>query len=327
LKILTERLDFDLSDTLLLLGIYGDSAAIPSLDKALAQIGDSDTGLKAEIIGVRDALADPASTHEPSADDYKYDIWADYPETVDLPLELLDDDERLELLGNSVESIRASAANSFFNRDLTDEQRKRLLEAAQQDPSPTVRARAWEALTTATEDPAVIDAMLNALRNSGLAAEEKNGLLVGLSPETDRNEVRAAIEAHYKTPEGRAKALEAMWRSTHPSFRDYFPKHLNDSDLEVRRAAVWGVGYYGIKSELEKLRKLFEDEELRADALFAYSLVLPSEVSRARMKGLLSRIEKDAHGLSEMEEELVKTALDERLMLAGKEPYFAQEED
>jgi hypothetical protein len=113
----------------------------------------------------------------------------------------------------------------------------------------------------------------------------------------------------------------------HPSFRDYFPKHLDDADLEVRRGAVWGIGYYGIKSELEKIRKLFDDEDLRSDALFAYALAVPTEVSRGRMKGLLTRIEKDAHGLSEMEEELVKAALDERLLLAGKEPFFAQQED
>jgi len=45
------------------------------------------------------------------------------------------------------------------------------------------------------------------------------------------------------------------------------------------------------------------------------------------MKGLLTRIEKDAEGLTEMEEELVKAALDERLLLAGKEPFFRQQED
>jgi hypothetical protein len=45
------------------------------------------------------------------------------------------------------------------------------------------------------------------------------------------------------------------------------------------------------------------------------------------MKSILTRIEKDARGLSEMEEELVKAALDERLMLAGKEPVFRDEED
>ncbi len=83
---------------------------------------------------------------------------------------------------------------------------------------------------------------------------------------------------------------------------------------------MWGVGYYGLRSELDRLRKFFDDEDLRSDALFAYALAIPAEVSRGRMKGLLARIEKDAHGLSEMEEELVKAALDERLMLAGKEP-------
>jgi hypothetical protein len=45
------------------------------------------------------------------------------------------------------------------------------------------------------------------------------------------------------------------------------------------------------------------------------------------MKGVLARIEKDAHGLSEMEEELVKAALDERLLLAGKEPVFREQDD
>ena len=131
----------------------------------------------------------------------------------------------------------------------------------------------------------------------------------------------------YNTPQGRAKALEAMWRSLHPSFREYFANHLDDSDLEVRRGAVWGIGYYGLKGELDRLRELFDDEALRSDALFAYALAVPAEISRGRMKGLLSRIEKEAYGLSEIEEELVKVALDERLMLAGKEAFFSQERD
>jgi hypothetical protein len=71
---------------------------------------------------------------------------------------------------------------------------------------------------------------------------------------------------------------------------------------------------------------MFDDDELRSDALFAYALAIPGEVSRGRMKSLLARVEKDAHGLSEMEEELVKAALDERLLLAGKEPVFQQPE-
>ena len=186
---------------------------------------------------------------------------------------------------------------------------------------------AGQALIDATEESDVVDAMLRALRNPQLAVEERGGLLVGMAPEADRAEVRQAIVDLYEIPEGRAKALEAMWRSVHPAFRDYFAKHLVDPDLEIRRAAIWGVGYYGIRSELDKLRQLFNDEDLRSDALFAYALATPAEVSRARMKGLLTRIEKDAQGLSEMEEELVKAALDERLLLAGKEPVFQPQED
>jgi hypothetical protein len=169
--------------------------------------------------------------------------------------------------------------------------------------------------------------MLKALRNSESSIEERGGLLVGLAPESDRNEVRIAIVDLYNSPGGRAKALEAMWRSLHPSFREYFAKHLEDPDLEVRRGAVWGVGYYGLKSELNRVRRLFDDEDLRSDALFAYALAIPTDVSHGRVKGLLARVEKDAHGLSEMEEELVKAALDERLILAGKEPFFSKQED
>jgi hypothetical protein len=231
------------------------------------------------------------------------------------------------LLTHPVASIRAAAANSFFNQELTADQRKKVLETALKDRSPDVRARAWEALITATDQIEVVEAMLGALRRPELPLQERAGLVVGLAPEADRNEVRKAIIDLYGNPEARAKALEAMWRSMHPAFREYFAKHLRDDDQEILRNAIWGVGYYGLRSELETLRQFFQNETLRSDALFAYALVLPTDISKGRMKGWLSRIERDAAGLSEMEEELVKTALDERLMLAGKEPVFREQED
>ena len=327
LQLLADRMSYDLADTVLLLSIYGDPAAIPALDAAAQTLGPSDSELKTEIAAVREALAAAQPDDEARGFEEPFDLWADYPEIAQVPVDLLNEDERTELLEHPVAEVRAAAAGSFFNRGLNVAQRTRLLSVAQQDESAAVRARAWEALTSATEHAEVVETMLVALRRTDLPAEERGGLLVGLSPEADRNEVRAAMEALYHVPEGRAKALEAMWRSVHPSFRDNFAKHLSDSDLEIRRAAVWGVGYYGLRSELEKLRQLFDEDELRSDALFAYALAVPAEVSRGRMKGLLARIERDAHGLSEMEEELVKAALDERLLLAGKEPFFTQEED
>jgi hypothetical protein len=326
LKILLDRIEFDLADTALLLGIYHDPAAAPALKEASSQLGDDEADLKAEIRDVIGSLSEPMMETEPLEAE-PFDIWSLYPEREELPVDLLDEEERRGLLTHPAAAVRASAAHSFFNQPLEDAERQALLHLAKTDESATVRARAWEALIDATEEAEVVESMLTVLRVGKAPVEELGGLLVGLAPETDRNEVRKGITDLYEKPEGRAKALEAMWRSVHPSFRDYFSKHLEDTDLEVRRSALWGVGYYGLKSELERVRKIFDDEDLRSDALFAYALALPGEVSRGRMKGMLARVEKDANGLSEMEEELVKAALDERLMLAGKEPVFRQQQD
>ncbi len=329
LRLLVDRLKFDLSDTVLLLSLYGDPAAIEGIKSASTDLDEKDRELKEAVTEALETLVEKQS--EPSqpvvVEQDVFDVWSLYPEKADLPVELLDEDERTDLLDHPVRSVRAVAAASFFNRDLTPEQRKKLLALATEDPTPEVRARAWEAMIDSTEQADVIESMLAALRNPQVAGEERGGLLVGLSAEADRNEVRKAMADLYSSPEGRAKALEAMWRSMHPSFRDYFSKHLDDPNLEVRRGAIWGVGYYGLKSELDRIRKLFDNEDLRSDALFSYALALPADISRGRMKGLMARIEKDAHGLSEMEEELVKAALDERLVLAGKEPVFRQQED
>ncbi len=328
LKILIDRLEYDLSDAVFLLGIYNDPAARPALELAAKELAGSDSELKKEIAKALEELGSPADAIEGGQEaGENFDIWALYPEKADLPIELLGEDERAELLEHPVAALRAAAAGSFFNRELNDQQCNKLLAVARRDAEPSVRARAWEALMNATEETEVVEAMLAAMRNPALSVEERGGLLVGLAPEADRNEVRKAIADFYQSPGGRAKALEAMWRSMHPSFRDYFAKHLDDPDLEVRRGALWGVGYYALRSELARVRALFSDEELRSDALFAYALAMPGEASPGRVKGMLARIEKEANGLSEMEEELVKTALDERLVLAGKEPVFRQEED
>jgi hypothetical protein len=323
LDLLLERAEYDLPDGAFLLSIYGDLEATPLLEQKLASLTEGEHEVAQQVKYAITAL----SAGQTPTELERYDIFEDYLEEADLPIDLLDEDERADLLDHALPHVRATAAASFFNRELSPEVRNVLLARAQNDDSDEVRARAWEALTTAVEEAEVLNAMLAALRRGSLSAVERSGLLVGLSPEADRNEVRKAIVEAYKSPDTRAKALEAMWRSMHPSFREYFARHLEDSDRETRRSAVWGVGYYGLKSELERIRNLFDDEELRSDALFAYALALPGEVSRGRMKGLLTRIEKDANGLSELEEDLVKTALDERLMMAGKEPFFLPQSD
>jgi hypothetical protein len=326
LNLLLDRIEFDLSDTALLLGIYGDPAAKAPLEAAAALLQPNEVELKKELQEVIDNLA-KGEAPKAELEDEPFDVWALYPEHEDLPVDSLDEDERAELLGHASAEVRAAAAHTFFNQPLEEKVRKSLLDLARNDPQANVRANAWESLIEATEHSEVVEAMLAALRAPDVSVEERGGILVGLAPETDRNEVRQAIIDLYAIPAGRAKALESMWRSVHPSFKDYFAKHLDDADIEIRRGALWGVGYYGLKSELDKVRQVFEDEDLRSDALFAYTLALPADISRGRMKGLLARIEKDAKGLTQMEAELVKAALDERLLLAGKEPFFRQEAD
>lgn len=328
LQLLIDRLDYDLADTALLLSVYGDRKAQPALEVAASALGSQDARLKREVQDAIEALDATSSAGSKAEESEPFDIWSLYPQQDDLPMDLLGEDERLDLIRTaSSDEVRAAAAGSFFNQELTREGRDTLLKAAQEDKSPQVRAQAWEALMNSTEELEVITAMLKALRDQNLSPIERGGLVVGLAPEADRNEIKQAILDLYETPPGRAKALEAMWRSVNPAFRDYFARHLDDSDIEVRRGAVWGVGYYGLKSELEKLRKLFDNEELRSDALFAYALAVPTELSRGRMKAIVAKIEKEARGLSDLEEDLVKAALDERLMLAGKEPFFAAQQD
>ena len=240
---------------------------------------------------------------------------------------MLSEEERLELFDDSRAAIRAQAAHSFFNQHPNKAVIKRLFRLATSDTDESVRARAWESLVDGAEDSEIVETMLKRLRDPEVSAAERASLLIGLSMESDRNEVRTAMEELYRShPECRAKALEAMWRSLHPSFRDYFASHLDDQDVEVRRSAVWGVGYYAVKPALDKLRTLFEDEDLRSDAIFAYGLALPSDLSKGRAKGMLKRIEQDAGGLSEIEERLAMTALDERLLLSGKDAVFFPED-
>ena len=273
LTLLLDRIEFDFSDTLLLLDMYGDPTAVPAIRQAAKVLTDSDPELRQEVAKTIAALNEPQAA-ETRLEPEPFDIWEMYPRKEDPPVDMLDEHERLEWLAHPLPSVRAAVANSFVNESLIPEAAAKLLHLAQTDDAAEVRARAWESLINETEDPAIVEAMLQALQNPALSVAERGGLVVGLASETDRNEVRTAIVDLYKAPGGKAKALEAMWRSLDPSFREYFAGNLDDPDLEIRRAALWGVGYYGLKAELEKVRRLFDDEELRSDALFSYACLL-----------------------------------------------------
>jgi hypothetical protein len=321
LELLLDRLEYDVAEGAFLLGVYGDPQTRPALEKMAASLDEGEKDLKRELENAIGLLNEESTR----AEDKPFDLLGRYPEKAAPPMDLLSESARIEFLEHPCGSVRAEAAHSFFNKAIDSTVSAKLLNLAKSDPEVAVRSRAWESLSEETERPEVLKAMLGAMRDSSLPAQERASVLVGLSLEADRNEVRAAMEELYEHREARAKALEAMWRSVHPSFRERFVPNLDDDDMEVRRSAIWGIGYFGIRSSLDRLRGFFGEEELRPDALFAYALAIPGETTKGRMRTLFNRIAKDAGGMSTLEEELVKVALDERLALAGKDAYFASQ--
>ena len=316
LTLLTERLEYDADDAAIDLGIYSDPAALPALRKVAGEV-DAAAQAIAEI---------EAGGERSGPEDTEFDLWEDYPEQAQPDFGVLSAQERLEFLTSPLAEHRAAAVESFFNEDLDDELSERILQLARNDPEPAVRARAWETLYGSLEKPGVRKAMLDRLHEPSVPVEEQAGLIVGLSEIVPEPEVRPHLLQLYDDPKTRAKALEAMWRSTDRRFAEYFPPNLDAEDDETRRQAIWGAGRLGIGSEAGRLRALFDNDEFRSDALFAYSLAVPANVSRARMKTLFRKIEDLAGGLSEYEAGVVEAALDERLMLHGFKPVFHQDD-
>ncbi len=327
LHVLLERLEYDAGDGAFLLGLYGDPAARPALDKMLAEIDPADDDLRREIIYAVEQI-DAGGPHQPNEPhDESFDFWAAYPEKAVPPADVLGEEERLEMLSSPALEYRIEAAESFRGEEMSPVVRNRLLDVAKSDPEPSVREAGWRSLVEAVDEKAVREAMKEVVRDSSASMLERTGALVALAQGEEDGEVTRFIRQFYEHPESRARAMEAMWRSLDREFAPIFPKHLDDPDMEVRRNAIWGVGYAGLTREATRLEKYFEDEDLRADALFAYAMAMPGQVSRGRVRGMLRKIDELAAGLSQGEAELVKVALDQRLAMHGLEPVFSQERE
>jgi hypothetical protein len=324
---LLERLEFDAADGAFCLGLYGDPAARPALEKMLAEIPEEDAELRREFTYALAQLDEPEPSYEPQA----FDILAEYPDRELPEFEVLTGSERIEMFASGDPEIRAAAAYSFFNAELQDDARAALLKLAQSDPDPHVRGRAWESLADAADAPAISTQMIAILSDSARPVEERGGAAVGLYGVVERREVRSRIEALYQEGgEARAKALEAMWRSIYKPFAKYFAPHLDDKNPEITRQALRGAGYFRLTSEAEKIASYFDYEDLREDALFAYAIAMPGETTRGRAQGMLRKIDSIAH-LTQAEARLVRFGIDERLRLFGLDPVFEaespQEED
>jgi hypothetical protein len=328
MELLLERLEFDTGDGAFLLGLYGDQAARPALEKMLVEIPKEDAELRLEIersIELLDSV-EPRYAPEP------FDILKEYPKTELPAFDLMPDGERIEMLGSDDALIRAGAAHSFFNEDLEGETRDKLLSLAKTDPELKVRVQAWESLSGAAEQAAIQSVLIATLNDESKAVEERGAAAVGLYAFADKDEARRGIEALYELGgHARAKALEAMWRSLWEPFSKYFAGHLHDTeDVAILRQAIRGAGYFRLTSQAEKIASYFDREgdlaTLRDDALFSYALAMPGETTRGRIRGMLRKVDSLAE-LNRAETDLVMFALDERLRLNGLAPVFAEEEE
>jgi len=327
LQVLLDRLEFDAGDGAFLLGLYGDKSALPALEKMLAEIPKEDTELRLELERSIELLDSPEPQYVPEP----FDILKEYPKTELPAFDLLPDKERIEMLGSDDPLIRAGAAHSFFNEDLSPETRDELFAMAKADPELKVRVQAWESLSGASEQAPVQNALIATLRDDSKPVEERGAAAVGLYAFADKDQARLGIEALYELGgHARAKALEAMWRSLWEPYSKYFAAHLDDTEeISILRQALRGAGYFRLTKYAEKISSYFDGEgalaTLRDDALFAYALAMPGETTRGRIRGMLRKIDALAD-LDQVETDLVMFALDERLRLHGLEPVFAEGE-
>ncbi len=323
LEALTGRLETNPLDAAWSLDVYGDPAAIPALEAAMARLPAADIR-RAHIHEVIDSLSRIA---EPKAEvPEPFDIWSDYPKKGEPPLDLLSEEERLAMLESGSPELRTTVAGSFVNMHFSQQVGARLLELAKHDPDGAVRGECWEALQDMSDQPEMRRTMIGVLQDANASLEEKSGAALALAQQCDNRVVFQAIEELYASPRARAKALKAMARSLDRRFAAYPPQHLDDPDPEIKKQAIWCVGYLNLPAEAPRLEAFFDDGEFRGSALFAYALSVPGETSPGRVRALLKKIDDVAGGFRPDEEELVEMALDQRLVLHGRKPVFTTDE-
>ncbi len=321
LAALLEVLEADPAEGSIALGLYGDPAAKPALEKALAAAGDEER-LRQEIEAGIGEIDRADETHpEP------FDIWPLYPEE-DAPFfAAFENGELLEFLASPVPRYRLLAVKMLTFEEPPVEIARRVLEVARTDADIGVRAMAWECLEGIHEPAEIEQAVRARLDDAAAPMEERAGALVALALEArDDEALHRLILEFYGRPETRERAVKAMWHSGDRRFEVRIPEALDDADLGVRRQAVTAAGMFGMVALLGRIERLFEDEDLRDAALYAYALAAPSEVTPARMKKLFARIEDLAGGLNDEEGAIVGKALDDRLGAYDQPPVFHREE-
>jgi hypothetical protein len=323
LVLLLEYFEYNAQDGAFCLGLYGDPGARGALERVLAETdpkSKDDAPLRLEINEALERLTEQPPESEPMPTP---DLWSLYPEQDEPRFDLMPTSDRLAFLDSPLAAYRRAAAAVMGLDEQTPTIRRRLLEVARGDTEVEVRAAAWQALGESASDEEVKQALTGKLNDEAAPALERVSALLGLV-EDDDEAIRRRIPEFYEIAEARVLAMRAMWRTFDRQYADYFPRHLNDERLEVRREAIRGIGYLRITSASGLLKPFFADEDLRLDALHAYAMTVPFDLSPGRAMRLLRKVEEAGDGLSPAESEFIEFAIDERLAMNGMREFFSQ---
>ena len=319
--LLMKRLDSDWEDALFHLEVYHDAAAIPALEELAANETNEERKQDLEDT-IEDLQEERPETHIAP---FKIDDL--YPDEAPPEFDVLSEEEKREFLASPAAGLRSAAATCFFGEEFAPETHALLLKLAHDDPDEEVRACAWEAFFEKTDDPALRKDMMARLADPATTKVERAGLALGLARHTDQPAIKKAVIELAESPETRERAVETMWRSFDASFAPHALKYWDDENIEVRRNAVWAIGYLQATQHAAKLIDLFKDEDLREDALHNYALVAPGQTTRKKMPELFEKIEELAKGLSDEEAQAVEAGLDVRLVRADLKPYYDRDEE
>lgn len=323
LKLLLEEFDYDTWEGAFHLSMYGDPAGIPAVEDRLKEAGIDDE-MRHHLEG---AIAEMNSS-EPRTVAEPPDVYPLFDETAGPDFDVLGVADVAQLLKSPFADYRAEALEALSPEDIEEpEVSPHVRELAKSDPDPNVRGRAWEALATLVEDDAgLLEEMKAVLNDKSKHPVERSGALVALATATEGSEeLTSHIKDMYEIESERKHVLKAMWRSMDQSFGSYMQFNLDNEDPDVAEQAIFGIGYLGVKSEVNRLEQFFDHDRLRSPALFNYAMLIPGPKERMGVKPILSKIEKVAKGLNTEEKEIVKVALDRRLAMRGMKPVFHEE--
>ena len=326
LQRILDYFEYDAADGLIILESFGDPGAVPAIEKILAEPG-LDPELQKELTVAVEHLRDSQTETSDEDPPAKFDLLAEFEDTVEPVYGILSDYELMALLKSPSDEYRTGAIDNLTSNDMTPLVIERVHELARTDPNATLRGRAWEALAGDPENKALNAEIAAVLEDTAKPAAERVGALVALASLKYKRIKEAILDFYHAFPEERARVIKAMWRTLDKAWAKYISEALVSDDDDVREQAILGVGNLSLSSEVDKLEALFDHDRLRPAALYAYALAAPGETSRPRMKSLFNRIDKLAADLDEEEAELVQAALDERLAIRGLKPVFHVEED